>query len=198
MPIITQGLYKVILEQTYSAQTLLNTFFYLQSLGADDEQDLCAQAFDEDILPVLKDIQHSSLGYDNIRVVNVTGTLADFNRTPVTTDGVLTGVAVNSFTAVGIRLNRTTKETRNGQKRFAGQSEEVLNNQSFTAGYLTNVELVSDALVADISTVGGIFEPVIARQSKIDPLDWIINPVASGTVNDFVTSQVSRKRGKGI
>lgn len=197
MAIITDGLYKIILEQTYSNQTVLNTFWYVNSLGSDDEQDKAADAFDETILPILKNIQSDSLLYLSIRAVNVTGDLADFVKTPTTGAGTQAGLEVNTFTAVGIRLNRTTKETRNGQKRFAGMTEDLMANQSWTAPFLVLVELVADALVADISTVGGIFEPVIARQDLVTPTNWFANPVASATVNTFVTSQVSRKRGHG-
>jgi len=198
VPTVTTGLYKVILQQSYSAQTILNTFWYLHTLGNDDEQDKCAEAFDLTILPVLKTIQAVSLQYVSIRAINVTGTLADFVLTPTTLLGTLTGDPVNTFTAAAIRLNRTTKETRNGQKRFAGMVEIQMNNQVWDAGYVVLLENVATALVANISTVGGIFEPVIARQDAVTPTNWIANPVASATVNSFVTSQVSRKRGIGI
>ncbi len=198
MAVVTAGLYKIILEQSYSAQTVLNTFWYLNSLGSDDEQDKAAQAFDEDVLAVLAAVQHTTLVYNSIRAINVTGDLADFVLTPTTSSGSNAGTAVNTFTAAGIRLNRTTKETRNGQKRFAGMVEEEMSNQSWTAAYITTLETLATALVADISTVGGIFEAVIARQDLVTPTNWFANPVASATVNDFVTSQVSRKRGQGI
>ncbi len=198
MAVVTAGLYKVILEQFYSAQIILNTFWYLNSLGSDDEQDKAATAFDEDILPILKLIQDDSLTYTSIRVVNVTGTLADFVLTPTTGGGTVVGAPVNTFTAAGIRLNRTTKETRNGQKRFAGMTEENMGNQTWIAAYVTLLEDLAAVLVADISTVGGIFESVIASQDPITPSNWFANPIASATVNSFVTSQVSRKRGHGI
>lgn len=198
MAVITEGLYKIILEQTYSAQTLLNVFWFVNSLGSDDEQDKAAEAFDETILPILKAAQATSLTYTSIRAVNVTGDLADFVLTPTTLAGTSVGDPVNTFTAAGIRLNRTTKETRNGQKRFAGMVEQRMENQAWDAAFLVVLGDVADALVADISTVGGIFEPVIARQDPITPTNWFANPVASATVNAFVTSQVSRKRGQGI
>ena len=198
MAVVSAGLYKIILEQAYSGQVVLNTFFYLNSLGSDDEQDKAADAFDITILPILKTIQATSLAYSEIRAINVTGDLADFVLTPTTTAGTLAGDPVNTFTAAAIRLNRTTKETRNGQKRFAGMVEAQMNNQAWEAPYVTLLGTLATALVADITTVGGIFEAVIARQDPITPTNWNANPVASATVNSFVSSQVSRKRGVGI
>jgi hypothetical protein len=193
MPIITSGLYKVTLEQTYRGITCYNTYFYLNTLGMDDEQETCAQAFDEDVLTNQALAQHTSVVYDAIRVENVTGDLADYVRVPSTSVGELVGTPLNSFTAAGIRLNRTTKETRNGQKRVCGQTEEVATAQSWEASYLAILDNLGLAFSQRISTTGGLFDPVIARQDTVDPDNWIINPVASYTVNAQITSQVSRK-----
>ncbi len=198
MPVITAGLYQVILEQDYRGQTVLNSFFFEENLGSDDEQELCAQAFDEDLLIALAPIQHTSVVYISIRAKNVTGDLADFVRTPTTSAGTLVGLPLSSFIAAGIRLNRTTKETRNGQKRFCGATEEAMAVQSWDPTYLTVLETLGLALVAPITTVGGIFNPVIARQDPIIPTNWTTNPVQSHTVRSTVTSQVSRKAGSGI
>lgn len=198
MPVITTGLYKVILEQTFSAQVIINTFWFEHTLGDDDDQELCATAFDEDLVAVIAGITNPSLSYVAIRAQNVTGDLADFVLTPTVTAGTLAGLAMNSFTAAGIRLNRTTKETRNGQKRFCGMSEEFALSQVWTAGFITNLEFLAGKLADQISTVGAIFNPVIARQDPITPTNWIVNAVASATVNADITSQISRKKGQGI
>lgn len=193
MPVITTGLYQVILEQNYRGQAVLNSFFYEENLGNDDEQELCATAFDEDIMATLALAQHTSLIYNSIRVRNVTGNLADFLLTPTIIVGQLIGTAINSFTAAGIRLNRTTKETRNGQKRIAGQTEEVAETQTWQAAYIDLLDDLGDVLILPITTVGGVFNPVIARQSIVTPTDWTVNPIASFTANNFITSQTSRK-----
>lgn len=193
MTVITAGLYKVILEQNYRGQAMVNTFFYENSLGNDDEQELCAQAFDEDVLAAIADAQHTTMNYLAIRAQNVTGNLADFVRTPDTLVGALVGDALNTFTAAGIRLDRTTKDTRNGHKRFAAQTEEVAETQNWSAAYLLVLEDLAAILAVPITTVGGVFNPVIARQDPITPAEWTVNPVAGATVNLFITSQVSRK-----
>jgi len=198
MAVVTAGLYKVILEQGYLGVEVRNTFFYLHSIGSDDLQAECAEAFEDDILPDLIAVQNTSLFYNNIRVQNVTGILADANRDPVATAGIDVGAAAPSFLAFSIRLNRETKETRNGHKRFCGLVEENISSQFLEAGYVTQLGNVATVLVADISIVGAVFTPVIARQDAITPTNWVVNNITSGTVSGFVTSQVSRKAGRGI
>lgn len=193
MPEITEGLYRIVLEQTYRGQIVLNTFFYTNSLGNDDEQELAAQAFDEDVLPTIATVQHETVFYTSIRAQNVTGALADFVLTPTATEGDIVGTPMASFIAAAIRLNRTTKETRNGQKRFCGQTEELTDTQTWETSYVTLLETLGTVLTEQMITVGGIFDPQIARQDPQDPLTWVINAVASHTVDNRVRSQVSRK-----
>lgn len=193
MSVITNGLYKVVLHQLYASQLIQNVFFYEHTLASDDEQEDCAEAFDDDVLLNLKAIQGTTLTYTTIRVANVTGDLADFVRNPTTTAGVQAGAPMNSFTACSFKLNRTTKETRNGHKRFAAMTEENAFNQNWISAFQTSLETFAPFLGAQISVVGALFNPVIARQSLIDPSEWTVNPVASVTASLQVASQVSRK-----
>ena len=193
MPIIQDGLYKVTLHQEYSAQAVQNVFFYEHTLASDDQQEECAEAFDDDVLADLALIQNVGISYISIRVANVTGTLADFVRNPTTTVGIRAGQSLNSFTAASFRLNRTTKETRNGHKRFAGMLEEDAFGQNWIAAYQTVLETFAPFLGAQISVVGALFNPVIARQDLITPENWTVNPVASVLHSSQVASQISRK-----
>lgn len=193
MPEITEGLYKVTLVQEYRSQVVQNVFFYEHTLGTDDQQEECAEAFDEDILPQLKLIQHSTLLYTAIRVANPTGDLADFVLTPTTPDGVQTGDPLSSFTACSFLLSRTTKETRNGQKRFAGMTEQNADTQRWETTFQAALDTFAPFLSAQISIVGALFNPVIARQNLITPTIWTVNPVASAQARSTITTQVSRK-----
>lgn len=198
MPTTAVGLYKVVLEQEYLNQIVLNTFYFQNALDTDDLQEECSHAFDLDLLPTIATIQSTSVVYQNIRVENVTGSLADFNLTPTTAAGGVAGLVAASFIACTIRLNRTTKETRNGSKRFAGMVEENMNGQTFLGAYVVTLDALAVVLAGTIDDPGGIFRPVIAR-APVDPeVLWTINDVASGTASSDVKSQVSRRKGKGI
>ncbi len=193
MPVIDTGLYKVTLKQTFAGQIIFNTFFYEETLGRDDEQDVCATAFDDDMIPAIRLIQSVNLTYDEIMVDNVTGNLAAVAIAPLLTAGLVVGDNMNSFTAAGFRLVRTTKDTRNGSKRIAGMVEQALVGNGFTASFLADLQTFAPSLAANISDIGAIFKPVIARENVVIPVTWTVNEVAAGLASSIVTSQVSRK-----
>lgn len=197
MPLITSGLYQIVLEQQMDGQVLLNRFWYENTLGLDDLQDICAAAFDLDVLPGLSLIQSDTLSYVSITCKNVTGSLADFVRVPVTTVGTLTGQPIATFNAAGYSLIRTTKETRNGSKRFAGQTEIEASGQIWSAAFFTVLAGFSGVLLGDITEPGGTFDPVIGRFNPLTPTLWTANPIANVSASINITSQVSRKRGVG-
>lgn len=198
MPTVTSGLYKLTFEQEYLNQITLNVHFFQNGLDLDDLQQECGDAFDEDLVPLYADVQNLSVIYENIRVDNVTGDLADVNVDPTIANGTVVGAASTSFVAATIRLDRTTKETRNGSKRVAGMVEENTNGQTWTGAFKLILDDLATGMAADISTVGGVFRPVIARPPSIAEPLWTINDVASALASNDVSSQVSRKKGKGI
>lgn len=193
MPTASAGLYTVILEQLYQGKTLFNVFSYLHTLGQDDEQDLCAQAFDEDVMTPISIIQNTSLDYTSIRAINVTGTLADEVITPSVASGVDAGVEVVSFVTAPFRYNRETKDTRNGSKRLSGLVEENVVTTGFVAAYFTQLQTFATVLETDISTVGGIFSPIILGSETVTPGTFNFNTIVSVQALNRTTSQVSRK-----
>jgi len=194
MPEVTAGLYQVIFEQSFQTQIVINRHWYQHTLDLDDEQELLANAFDDDVVAAYSGAQSSSLLYESIRVVNVTGDLADFIMSPTIVGGSNDGEPLPSINAAGIKLLRTTKETRNGQKRVAGGREDDQNNGTWSAPYLALLDTLGDALVGQVSQPGGIFDPVIGRIDLGPPVVYTINTIAGHLINDDVTSQVSRKK----
>lgn len=197
MPERTAGIYKITLEQDYFSQRVINTFFYEHTSLEDDLQLFCMNAFEEDVLPEIAAIQDETLTYFSLRCANVTGLLADVAKLPSPAQGDRTLVPINSFTAAGIRLNRTTKETRNGYKRFAGMGEEDTDGNTWTSTYTLLLIALAEVLDDIISIGVSSFYPVVAKEKPLVPGTWITNRIASCTVNPFITSQVSRKRGAG-
>lgn len=193
MPQASAGLYRIILEQTYQGKEVFNVFGYLHSLSSDDEQDLAAQAFDEDIMPAIKLVQNTDVAYTSIRAINITGTLADEVITPSEAAGVVTGATVASFVAASFRYNRETKDTRNGAKRLAGMVEENMSGVGFTSPYFTLLGTLAAVFGTDISTVGGIFTPIILGPETVTPGTWLYNTIVSVQALNRATSQVSRK-----
>lgn len=198
MAIITSGLYKVTFKQLYISQRIINTFWYESTLGLDDLQDVCSTAFDTDILPAMKLVQSSSLAYSEIIVDNVTGDLAPVSLTPTTSAGTTLGTPQQSYVAAGFKRVRTTKDTRNGSMRIAGLTEDDTTGNGFEAAYKALLETFADVLEAQISDVGGIFDPVIVKSRPLGTEPWVTNAISSVAVKGQPTSQVSRKAGVGV
>lgn len=193
MPTTTVGIYEVVLEQLYFQDEFFNVFHYLSNTSDDDVQDLCATAFDEDIMATLAPTQNVDLKYTNIRCKNLTGNLADFNLTPSQGDGDIVGAVVAGFNANSFRYNRVTKETRNGAKRFAGLVEENVIGGNFTVAYNLILDSLAAVLEVEINTVGGAFTPIILRKPPIGDL-FTYNNVQGVDNLDRMTTQNSRKR----
>ncbi len=194
MPQVNSGIYELILEQDYFGADILNVFHYRQTGGVDDEQEKCANAFDVDIMPEIAVILNDDLKFNNIRVANLTGNLADFSITPSQVDGDVTGAVMADFIACSYRLNRTTKDTRNGSKRFCGMVEENIVGGGFTAAYVADLDLLADVLETTIAGgTGAIFEPIILRKPDIAGT-FTYSLVQTVQALNRVTTQNSRKK----
>jgi len=193
MPTATAGIYELIFNQLYSEQVVKNVFHYLHTLGNDDEQVLCAQAFDEDVVSALADVQNTLVDYTDIRVRNLTGVGADAVLIPTLSNGALVGIAVTTFMSTPFRYNRATKDTRNGAKRLAGLTEEVITSTGFTVPFFAQMGATAVTLGTEISTVGGIFTPIILRRQDSPPGTFTYSDVASVSPLNRSTTQNSRK-----
>ncbi len=193
MPTTVDGLYEVILEQTIQGRNVKNVFHYLATLGQDDDQDLIATAFADDILPGLQVITSVGLTFDEVRVANLTGLLADFSLVPSTTGGNRVGSSTADFLSMPYRLIRTTKETRNGAKRFGGLLEEDIQGGGFTAAYFIEMQTFAAILAGQISTTGIIAEPIVLRKPDVLGV-WTYNEVSNVVAVNHQTTQNSRKK----
>lgn len=107
-----------------------------------------------------------------------------------------------SFNAVGVKLTVPTRTTRPGQKRFVGGLESDQVGGSWVAGYITLVNAVAAKFSTDVNlgvpVALGVLVPEIVRLNPVDGSIVASQEVAGFIVNGRVTSQVSRKFGRGI
>jgi len=196
MPVVTSGLYEVVLFQDKSGNELLNVFWYWEQGGDDGIADVLAERFDVTVLPLIAAIQETGIDYTLIRVQPVFGTGIEENLTPTTASGLVAGAAMSNAYAVSLRLFRSTNETRSGWKRFSGLVEENTNFNSFTAAYITDLDSLAFVLGQDLVDGADRFKPVIVRKPfstvENDP-DWVRNEISSVAVVDRPTTQNSRK-----
>lgn len=112
------------------------------------------------------------------------------------------GGPVPPFMAVGARLNVGSRVTRPGQKRFPGMFEadvdsEVANSAFVTlVGNILAVTTVGIVLGAPAATVA--LDPVV---TKLDPATGAVlasQEITSYTINPVITTQNTRKIGRGV
>ena len=106
------------------------------------------------------------------------------------------------FNAVGVRLVVASRATRPGQKRFPGLSEGDNEGGFVAAGFIALVNAVaakySSQLTLGAPALAEALIPVVARYVAGNPVPVVTQDVVGHMVSNVITSQVSRKPGRGI
>jgi hypothetical protein len=107
-----------------------------------------------------------------------------------------------AFNAAGIRLAVATRTTRPGQKRIVGGLEVDQDVGVWNTGYLTLVNAIAPffalPIVLGAPVATGALEPIVTRLSPAGDTVLAQQPVVGWVTNTYVTSQVSRKPGRGV
>ncbi len=103
---------------------------------------------------------------------------------------------MNTWSAIGMRLNVDTKQTRPGQKRLWGLVEgDVSGNNLESAPYVAATAL--GAVMDDSMNLGApalaVVCHMVVRRTAPDDVVSVVQPVASASVSARVRSQVSRR-----
>lgn len=206
MPVIGgNSLFKVIVKQTYLGQKCQNVFWYFKNVAPNSIDALdVANAFHDAVLSDWETLTHEDWDTDTIEVIEVTS-LENFTEiTSAIGPGVKTGNALASTIALGIKMVRTTRETRSGWKRLVGLAQSDLAENDWASGTQTQASSLADEFSADLSVAGTTIFPCLVRQTKdpdtkelLDPDEWIYNLVSTAIVKSEVTTQNSRKPGRG-
>lgn len=199
MPSVVNTLMKVTLTGSYFSQIWKNVFWYYNVGGSGTDSLInVADEFNDNVIPSFALAVNTDTLINEIRVDHVNGTLADYVRGPSITVGAVVGTAMPPFLAASIRLNRTTKETRNGWKRVIGLIEENVGALSFGGGYVTLLGALGTAIEDKLDMGGGLnnMEPSIIRE--VTPGVFLYNLINGHLVINEPTTQNTRKVGRGI
>lgn len=111
------------------------------------------------------------------------------------------GEWVAPFVDGGIRLTVGTNVTRPGQKRIPFVREADMIGNEFDSAYLTLLDNLapkfSNFIVLGAPVAAGVLQPVVGG-TIVDGIPTIFQDVVGHVVNGDLTSQVSRKKGRGI
>lgn len=106
-----------------------------------------------------------------------------------------------AFVAAGARLTVTTRTTRPGQKRFPFLTESDVSARNLGASFITLVDNLLDvanaAVILGAPAATGTLTPYVFR---LDNTGTVVAGQATlgHVINPYVTSQVSRKYGRGM
>lgn len=167
------------------------------------------EAFWNDIKTVWRAAMESSpLLVTNSILVSEPGPTGAFGEYPIPvgerqgTRTVGTSDLLPSFNAAGIRLAVATRTTRPGQKRVPGALEVDQTNGAWVSGYMTLMNNLAPKFSSPI-TLGapvatGVLIPIVTRVNPDTGDVDASQDVVGFVTNPYVTSQVSRKIGRGI
>jgi hypothetical protein len=194
--------------QTFFGSTFLNVYHYVQdTAGTADSASNVAAAFLTTVLPDILAMQSESLEHTLIEVEQL-GSLTNYTTLVlIGADGTETGSDMPQYNSAAFKLVRTTKETRNGSKRIAGMTEENVTGNNFTAGFKTEMDgvaatlespLVSGSITHLPAIVGGKYDTTVTPAVLKPVANWVYNPISSVAASSRVTTQNTRKVGRGI
>lgn len=202
MPILGDVI-QMLFEQEYLGQVIRNVFGYVVSVA--DETATMDEIADQAIL----DIGNI---YLNVQVPEVSAVQITVNNLDDETEFIekdWTGVGGNapagpalpSYVAGGFKLLRADTDTRNGSKRITGIGEDTVEDNNWTtfesAGVIAVEEAFENALLVSPGTMELL--PVIIGRDPItgQPDTGRISPVSEAQAQAFITTQNSRKVGRG-
>lgn len=136
-------------------------------------------------------------------LMSATGDAGEFGIPAAESQGTRTppaGDLAPAFLAEGVRLNVETRLTRPGQKRFWGFHEADLVNDTIQAAFNTLVEAIPNSMLPGIvlgapAATVGLDPMVVGDVGTYPPVRY--QPWTSISANIIVTTQNSRKRGRG-
>jgi hypothetical protein len=118
------------------------------------------------------------------------------------TRSAASGAFLPSFNAAGIRLVVATRTTRPGQKRIVGGLEEDQSGGGWLPGYLALLNALApkfaEPIILGAPVATGVLIPYIVRTNADGSAVLASQEVTGWVTNTNVTSQVSRKIGRGI
>lgn len=136
---------------------------------------------------------------------NPAGELAEFTVPTGEQQGTRTAPAAPDFlpifNAVGMRLTVSTRATRPGQKRIWGLTESDNDSNLVSSTFLALVNTLGNQMDGPITllspALGMDLQPVVFRKDVAGAVTAHQN-VTGHVTNSIITSQVSRRLGRGI
>jgi hypothetical protein len=204
MALNSSDVLRLTLCGTVFTEQACNVFFYLINIGSGSPtlEDVL-EGFRTVVLPSILDIQSQDVEYDTAEADNLTNGI-DFGTDPLYAGitGNVSGEALPPYAAWAFTLERASKLTRNGAKRFAGVPESAQQDGVVTAGFNPTLVTAATAIGTSFaySNAQGAFSafPLIVGVDTTGQRDLSRVQIPTGAVaNAVVSTQNTRKFGRG-
>jgi len=139
---------EIIHVQVIDGEEILNRYNYQVILQeAPSEIEVLLDDFKTNVIPLIQAIQTSNVDYVELRGQNLTNGVEIGTVSLSGMSGLRSGGLASNQTAMALRLNRVTKVTKNGAKRYAGLSETDLVTNGLSSGLQTAMGELGDQLL---------------------------------------------------
>lgn len=182
--------------QTLADQQVLNVYVYENTSGAGDGTLLAAAFFANILSTLIVGMQASAVLHDHLEFVCLEDP-TDFGSLITAVPGGVAGDVLPVQDCYAIRLDRSSRESRNGQKRLAGVPEAYNNIGQLSGSAFLQLQVVAEAMATVlIDADGNEYTPRIWRRPVGAGIGTFYG-IQTATASDFVTTQNTRKRGRG-
>ena len=211
MPIVVGGRLKITLRWQMSLQNCEAVQWYSTDGAAFLTADMSGvlEAYWNDIKTVWRNLIVTSPEFQFTELLgaeeNPSGAFGSYAVPVLERQGTRAAGALGNFmpgfNSAGVKLNVATRVTRPCQKRLPGLMEGDNANGLLEAPYIALANLVaakySAPVVLGVPVATGVLEPIICHLDPVTGLPIASQPVIGHSINQFITSQVSRKIGHG-
>ena len=191
--------YIIKVFSTYLAQQLLNVYAYELNSGTVTAADV-ALAFETQVQTSVMGAIVGGTTIDNIQVYNLE-VPDDFAIISSALSGLSSGDGMPPYVSMSILYRRASRAVRNGHKRLGGVSEA---HQSQGVLDSATIAILNDFALASATPLIGTSPaftatPKIWRRARLHPTVFTDTffDIASAVVNENLTTQNTRKFGRG-
>lgn len=189
-------------RQVFLGQEILNVYWY--RLDSTSSMDLTAfeVTFENTVIGAVVAFQSDQLEHVDVTVINHSDP-TKFGTFAANVPGERTPTDLSApFIACGVRFNRSSRELRNGQKRYGGFDDGTYTNGFFDSSVLALVAAAMPDVLSTLTESIRNYVPVVVRNKPtttdltIDPEDpstWKYVTFTGATIKNAVTTQNSRK-----
>lgn len=187
-----QDVIEFVDEQVLAGQTILNIYHYVID-GTDVTESNIVSALKSLLVDKVCVIQSTSLEHVKMTLRNLTDGVSLYEETYSTPyTGLRSGEYLPSFAAWAFKLNRSSRATRNGQKRIAGVAEGDIQGDSPAAAFVAELNTAA-GYIGGSMLIGSdtTLTPTIVRKDAFGGVA-VANNVLNATFSR-ISTQNSRK-----